>query len=1016
MTPSPPLVDATPRLAQDLPYSGGALLGEDPRVADETVARRAREGLRARLFPDSASLVAPRIGRFTLLRELGRGGMGIVYVAYDETLDRRVALKLLYDLPASDPQAQTRLLHEAQAMARLNHPNIAAVYEAGTHEGRVFVAMEFIHGKPLDAWLRERPRPWRKVVAVFIQACRGLQAAHAIGLVHRDFKPANCMLGSDDRVRVLDFGLARGARTLAADTSLGGLSTMSVTLPVAPHQPCALTGDGTIVGTPAYMPPEQFYGQPIDHRADQFALCVSLYEGLYGRLPFRGETLPELWDAVLCGPPKAPPKGPRVPGWLHRTLLRGLDPEPERRFPTIAALLAALERRPGRRLRAGVLTGVGIGAFAAGLYGVDVYRNQQCVFDETELAGLWDDERRSALRAAFLREGSQAMEAWTVAEGLIDGHAQDWIDVQRKACEAHRQGIESSALYDRRRRCIAEFRGELATAIDILHRLEPKHEARVKVIMEALAKHPSCAPGSLGEWGTDPPASNQEADVDRLYGEFRRLTAKNMERYDSYLLDYVQNLSDEAEALGYEPLLVDVLRLRSNLEEQERHIAAACTTLWDSYILAEKTGRDLQAAHNARHMIALCADFGVGDRLSIIKWAEIARVKLRRAGKQGGIVHLNLSTALARNIIERGYPDDAFNDVTQGLDLVERMGSISDDTTEEKSIISHFFISSHYLGRVSDSGASREVRRRLHALMNLLYQDDEGLRTARVIEQEVFEHMEAGRWGEARERASRGRNELRGAAVASRKSVAIVNESLADAALASERCTDAADVVDVTEELASERSRFVAVAAQANCGNLQLAGERIIDFGKFVGSRSELFHLFATGLYAMEMGDAPAAVETLNLALAEHRRYGGWHGQAVYIRVLTAYAQANLLAGRNKRARFAARQAITQVTEMWGEETLALAAPLTVLGEVELAIGNFAEATQHLERALALRSGSDPRFRAETLFALSRALSERPGGTKRARMLGEQALAEYEAAGPRCALAHASVADWLAAL
>ena len=166
-------------------------------------AQRARQAIKARLFSQEAVL-APRIGRFTLLRELGRGGMGVVYVAYDEILDRRVAIKSLYELPNEDPGAQTRLLREAQTMARLNHPNVAAVYEAGTHDGRVFVAMEFVQGKPLDEWLREHPRPWREVIDVFVQAGRGLHAAHTAGLVHRDFKPANVMLGSDGRVRALD--------------------------------------------------------------------------------------------------------------------------------------------------------------------------------------------------------------------------------------------------------------------------------------------------------------------------------------------------------------------------------------------------------------------------------------------------------------------------------------------------------------------------------------------------------------------------------------------------------------------------------------------------------------------------------------------------------------------------------------------------------------------------------------------------------------------------------------------
>jgi|JI10StandDraft_1071094.scaffolds.fasta_scaffold186054_2 serine/threonine protein kinase len=335
-----PPVDTT-RLHSMDPHTGD-LLGELPHVVDE----RARQALKARLFPGSTQL-APHIGRFTLLRELGRGGMGIVYAAYDETLDRRVALKLLYELNTGDRHAQTRLLREAQAMARLNHPNIATVYEAGTHEGRIYLAMEFVQGRPLDVWLHEKPRSWQEVVDVFVQAAHGLQAAHAAGLVHRDFKPANAMLGDDGRVRVLDFGLACGApsknlhealslNTLRDREPSDGTDRMAVATTLAT---ASITLAGTIVGTPAYMSPEQFCGEDVDARADQFALCVSLYEALHGRLPY-GHTLKELSERLVAG--RRAPIDQTLPEWLIGALERGLAVDPSRRFESLENFAGAL--------------------------------------------------------------------------------------------------------------------------------------------------------------------------------------------------------------------------------------------------------------------------------------------------------------------------------------------------------------------------------------------------------------------------------------------------------------------------------------------------------------------------------------------------------------------------------------------------------------------------------------------------------------------------------------------------
>ncbi|MCA9705293.1 MAG: serine/threonine protein kinase, partial [Myxococcales bacterium] len=249
------------------------------------------------------------LGRYLVLEPLGSGGLGDVYACYDPELDRRVAIKLLKTTAAALDRAQLRLKREAQALARLAHPNVVAVHDVGIHDDRVFVAMELVEGQTLRAWLSAEPRSWSEVRDVMVAAGRGLAAAHAAGMVHRDFKPGNMMVGLDGRVRVLDFGLARavspgsgsdagevpvlppGSAGLAAGPAglaagAAGLAAGSAGVPGSAGLDVAVTQTGVVLGTPAYMAPEQLTGTTVDGRADQFGFCCTLYEALWGKRPF----------------------------------------------------------------------------------------------------------------------------------------------------------------------------------------------------------------------------------------------------------------------------------------------------------------------------------------------------------------------------------------------------------------------------------------------------------------------------------------------------------------------------------------------------------------------------------------------------------------------------------------------------------------------------------------------------------------------------------------------------------
>jgi serine/threonine protein kinase len=331
---------------QDPSHLGTQTDGENDLADDPT-----RRGY----FGESA-----RIGRFAVLRTLGEGGMGVVYSAYDEELDRRVALKLLRPGRDNSPRNQARMQREARAMAKLSHPNVVQVYEVGRFEEQVFLAMEFVQGKTLGAWLKGGPRSWQEILNILVQAGRGLHAAHESGIIHGDFKPDNILIDAEERVRVVDFGLSR--RTEPASASLkgaaasgdAGLSLQSAPVPLSTaRQPSEtlppsrdhddLRSNAKIAGTPAYMAPEQHRHTPANQRTDQFSFCVTLFTALYGIHPFAGGSLLELIIKLTDGKVNPVPVGSTVPGAVHAAVVRGLQVDPDQRWPSLADLLGELD-------------------------------------------------------------------------------------------------------------------------------------------------------------------------------------------------------------------------------------------------------------------------------------------------------------------------------------------------------------------------------------------------------------------------------------------------------------------------------------------------------------------------------------------------------------------------------------------------------------------------------------------------------------------------------------------------
>ncbi|MGE5186520.1 MAG: protein kinase domain-containing protein [Acidobacteriota bacterium] len=332
-------------------------------------------------------------GRYELLERLGAGAMGVVWRADDPELGRKVALKLL---KRPDAALTDRLVREARSMAQVNHPNVVAVYDVGVHDGATYIAMELVQGQSLRAWQTSKSHTVPQLLEAYVAAGRGLAAAHAAGLVHRDFKPDNVLVGDDGRVRVTDFGLAAvkpgesGTHHAIGDVNL--------------------TTSGSVLGTPAYMAPEQFTGGNVDTRTDQFNFCVALYEALYGERPFEGKTFAELGDNVCEGRVKPAPEGKQISSALRAILLRGMSVKPGDRFPTMDHLLAELGRDRARPWRLGTIAFASIGlVLAIGLASDYVVRSRGERSIRQAFAATGMQAERSGLRQAKLFRAASSL-------------------------------------------------------------------------------------------------------------------------------------------------------------------------------------------------------------------------------------------------------------------------------------------------------------------------------------------------------------------------------------------------------------------------------------------------------------------------------------------------------------------------------------------------------------------------------------------------------------------------------
>jgi len=568
---------------------------------------------------DGRAVRGTMIGRYLLLRTLGEGGMGVVYAAFDPELDRKIALKLIRDkLDGKDRARQARLLREAQAMAKVSHPNVVAVHDIGTHDDQVFVAMELVEGGTLTEWIVHEPHPVSEIVTAFVEAGKGLAAAHHAGLVHRDFKPENVLVGHDGRVRVTDFGLARLPM---------GENTQPQPVAGAAARPDEwkkkITQVGAVVGTPLYMSPEQSRGLVPDARSDQYSFCASLYWAIFGAVPvgpidreirdLKGPSDPTDDEGSLAaddldGALRFPPK-PRLPARLRKVLERGLAWDPEKRYRSMDALLRDL-RADSRTLRRGVAAGVGaalalvaVGAAARTLR----VRPEMCGGAPRAVAAVWDDAAKAEVLEALGRSGTpDAAGTGVKVVEILDRYARTWGGTHREACEATRlRGEQTELVLSARMICLDRSLRQMGSLVRLLRAADQATAGRAVDAALDLPSVGMCDAAALSAPLPLPESAEARAEIEAVRAaldEVRSLFGTG--RYQA-ALELAAGAAARAEATGYWPVRAEALYWKGILQDRTGAPRLAEQTLRKALVAADRAQSEPDRIRAATRLVTV---------------------------------------------------------------------------------------------------------------------------------------------------------------------------------------------------------------------------------------------------------------------------------------------------------------------------------------------------------------------------------------------------------------------------
>ncbi|HLU67677.1 MAG TPA: serine/threonine-protein kinase [Kofleriaceae bacterium] len=879
------------------------------------------------------------VDRFVILERLGAGAMGVVYAAYDPSLDRKVALKLIRpDRAAAGGQGQARLLKEAQALARLSHPAVVTVYDVGTHGGQVFLAMEFVAGKTLRAWLAEGERSWREVLATFRAAGEGLAAAHDAGLVHCDFKPDNVLVGDDRRTRVGDFGLAELGRD-GEEAPAGGEGEEEGGEP-------SRTRSGVAGGTPPYMAPELQLGRRPTPLSDQFSFCVALHEGLYGRRPFSGATIAELHAAVAAGRIDPPPPDSAVPAWLRRAVLRGLSVDPDERYPSMAALLAALSRDPRARRRQRALAAGALGLIAIAAFSVARQAQEGpslCRGLGDPIEEVWNPARASEVRAAFMGTGAPyAADAWRFFAGGVDSYKRAWVAARTDACEAtHQRGEQSAALLDLRMRCLDRRREELTAVVDLAAKADRSVVENAVKATSALTPLSVCADAEALATPVPPP---EDPEVARRVAEIEHQLAgvKALLDTGSYAeaMRAARAVAAAAREIPHRPIQAEASLALGSVLVKNGEYADAEEVLWDA-VWAAEAGRHDEIAARAWSYLLLDVGFALGRPGDARPWFRGADAAQERAGRP-----------LVAAELERA----------KGL-VLQREGLYQE---------------------------ARERYLRARALRAEVLGEDDPLVSDLDNDLGVV-HKHMGEYDEALAAYGRALASRRVAYGAEHPVVADVLNNMGNVLLLQKRVAEAEESFRASYQIrqrAYEPDHVYIAGSLNNLGNvLKELGRHQEALDHYQRSlaiketklgadspRLSSAH-YNIGLLYIEMDDLPAARAAFERALALAEKAGPDHpsiGTA-----LVGLCRVQRKQGRLRDAVTACRRALAIYQARLGPSHPELGGLLTDLGRAHSALGEHGKALSVLERALAIRgegSAAPAEERAFTQLALAAAL------------------------------------------
>jgi tetratricopeptide (TPR) repeat protein len=988
--------------------------GISPSTSDMTLAGSHDGSEPSRVAQDVGLSPGATIGRYVVLSPLGGGAMGVVYTAHDPELDRTVALKLLRPRVGLDKveAGHRRLLAEAQALARLNHPNVVTVFDVGEHYGLVFVAMELIEGDTLRAWLGRQPRAWPEILDVMVQAGRGLAAAHAGELIHRDVKPDNVMIGLDGRVRVMDFGLAKAAsRRQLGDAAGDGHNSGNTPI-------------GGFVGTPAYAAPEQLSGRRGKATADQFSYCVTLWEALYGRRPFAAETIPALASEILAGNLVEPARGARVPGWLRRIIERGLASEPDRRWPSMDALLEALLRghtraRWGRGVAVASLIGVAAIGLVAWRHHAAVQRQDACTAAGDAIEAVWNSDRAAAMHAALIATGlGHAEETALRVIPWLDAHAEAWRAARTDACE--RTDLEESwdaTTAERSLACLDERRIEFESLVRALERGDASSVANAVPAAARLGRLEPCIDAFSLSRRPDLPAEERDTVLGLRDEVLRAAALQEIGAYDEGLT-LARVLLERAEAVAWPPLVADARLRVGRLLDRNGDYPGAAQLLESAYFEAGRADATEVAAQAARELVRVTAD-RLAEHANALGWARHLELMLVRTPDPAGLNAAIRAEALAVVHHAMGEHAQAKAEYEEAIAARERV--TSSDHPEVLDLRGNL---ATLLLEMGELEAARDMNTAVLAAR------EEALgpghpRVAMSLNNLARDHRAMGENAEARALYERALAIWTASLGPEHPHVAQVLNNLGNLSL-SEGHTAAA--ASLHERALAIRQRALGpdhpdvAQSLANLGNIQLSAH------DYAGARARYEAALAIEERVFGPEHPRVATTTGNLGLALMRQGDLATAELLQRRALelrervlgpdhpnVAQNLENLGSVLRQRGDLdGAERYLERSLEVWdasvGEEHPARAYSLIGLAEVAAARGRTTDAVRLAEEALRLRTASraPPVELGAARFALARVLDDR----RRARALAELARAELVGVDD---VEAALVAEWLAA-